>query len=224
MEGNHVQIPNSKVYKTTIENFTANPLRRLTFDVGIGYDDPASEAQQLVLDKLKEHGMTLFEPAPRVLLESLGTSSVNLRAFFWIDGTKNDWQSVRSSCMRVAKQALMQAGISLPDEAREVIFPKGIPLVFNNQELLKSLSNKGVALRVDQESHGTVPESSQPAGNNSATQPIEPDSNEAEGNMEPEIEDLKRQAKNSWLPGEGEEVLVSEETESKNESVHGLAL
>ena len=29
--------------------------------------------------------------------------------------------------------------------------------------------------------------------------------------MESELDDLKRQAEQSWLPGEGEEVLVGEE-------------
>ena len=44
VDGNHVQIPNSHVYKNTIVNFTANPLRRISFVVGIGYDDSASKS------------------------------------------------------------------------------------------------------------------------------------------------------------------------------------
>lgn len=37
-DGNHIQIANSTVYKSTLKNLTANPRRRLNFDVGIGYD------------------------------------------------------------------------------------------------------------------------------------------------------------------------------------------
>ena len=127
-EGNYVQIPNATLYKTTIENFTANPLRRFQFEIGIGYDDSTSEAQSIVLERIKAHSATLNEPAPRVLLDALGASTINLIVFVWVDATKNDMLSVKSSCMRTAKQALMQAGISLPDEAREVIFPNGIPV------------------------------------------------------------------------------------------------
>jgi len=37
-EGNHIQIPNATIFKNTITNFTASPIRREVIDVGIGYD------------------------------------------------------------------------------------------------------------------------------------------------------------------------------------------
>ena len=127
-DGNLVQIPNSHIYKSTILNFTANPDRRISFDLGIGYDDPVSEAQAIVLERVKEHVATLNDPPPKVLIENLGASTVNLRIFFWVDGSKTESSSVRSSVMRIAKQALQKRGISMPDEAREVIFPNGVPV------------------------------------------------------------------------------------------------
>lgn len=205
-EGNHVQIPNSKIYKSTIENYTANPHRRVTFDIGIGYDDSASNAQAIVLKKLKEHSTTLDDPLPRVLIDSLGASTVNLRAFFWIDGTKNDWLSVRSSCMRIAKQALLHAGISLPDEAREVIFPNGVPVTMKNDQQASNSPN-----RVQAEHGQSTSESDLIAPKHQ--QADEEDRSEAEGNMASDMENLKKQASQSWLPGEGEEVLVGEESD-----------
>ncbi|QEG25127.1 mechanosensitive ion channel family protein [Mariniblastus fucicola] len=206
-EGNHVQIPNSKVYKATIENYTANPLRRIHFDVGIGYDDPASKAQEIVLGVLKQHSATLMDPTPRVLIESLGASTVNLRSFFWIDGAKNNWLSVRSSCMRIAKQALLQDGISLPDEAREVIFPNGVPVVMQQPPHSENTESNGqqsspqpgsIEHEMDRKSAAIRNQANEEAGS------------EAEGHMKSDMEDLKQQAKQSWLPGEGEEVLVGE--------------
>ena len=44
-DGNHVQIPNATVYKSIILNFTANPNRREVFEVGIGFDNEVSIAQ-----------------------------------------------------------------------------------------------------------------------------------------------------------------------------------
>ena len=102
-DGNYVQIPNARLYKTTIENYTANPLRRIKFEIGIGYDDSTSEAQRIVLERIKEHCATLNDPAPRVLLDALGASTINLIVFAWVDATKNDILSVKSSCMRTAK-------------------------------------------------------------------------------------------------------------------------
>ena len=38
-DGNHIQIPNATIYKSTIINYTANPNRRIDFLVGIDYED-----------------------------------------------------------------------------------------------------------------------------------------------------------------------------------------
>jgi small-conductance mechanosensitive channel len=209
-DGNHVQIPNSSVYKTTIENFTANPLRRFSFNIGIGYDDSTAEAQQIVLETIKEHSASLNEPAPRVLIQDLGASTVNLKALVWVDGNKNDWMSVRSSCLRMTKQALVKAGISMPDESREVIFPNGVPVLMNTEDSSRDTTATA---------HGETQRARTSPVTNAEDSPSlkprprieEEDSNEAEGNMESEIEGLQRQAKESWLPGEGEEVLVGQE-------------
>ena len=45
LDGNHVQIPNAMVYKSTITNFSTNPSRRAEFTVGIGYDSSTAKAQ-----------------------------------------------------------------------------------------------------------------------------------------------------------------------------------
>jgi small-conductance mechanosensitive channel len=194
-DGNLVQIPNSNVYKSIIENFTANPLRRVSFDLGVGYDDSASDAQRMILEKVKEHSATLNDPAPRVLLDSLGASTVNMKTLFWIDGSKNDLLSVRSSCMRIAKQALLQQGISMPDEAREVIFPNGVPVQMHGDAEDPNQSHK------DANREPVLSAKHQ-------LQPQEEDQSEAEGHMESETDDLQRQAADSWLPGDGEEILV----------------
>jgi small conductance mechanosensitive channel len=70
----------------------------------------------------------LNEPEPSVLADNLGTSTVNLRVYFWLDGREHSWLKVRSSVIRLVKLAFQQRGVSMPDEAREVVFPQGIPV------------------------------------------------------------------------------------------------
>ena len=48
--------------------------------------------------------------------------------YFWLNGREHSWLKVRSSVIRLVKLAFQQRGISMPDEAREVIFPQGIPV------------------------------------------------------------------------------------------------
>jgi small conductance mechanosensitive channel len=128
LEGNLVQIPNASVYKSNIRNFTTNPNRREVFEVGIGYDDSINDAQEIARKVLAEHPAVLNDPEPAVLVDSLGRSTVNLRVYFWLNGHENSWLKVRSSVIRLVKLAFQQQGISMPDEAREVVFPQGIPV------------------------------------------------------------------------------------------------
>lgn len=128
LDGNLVQIPNATVYKSTLRNFTTNANRREDFLVGIGYDDSITDAQEIARRVLADHPAVLDDPEPSVLVDGLGTATVNLRVYFWLDGCEHSWLKVRSSVIRLIKRAFQLHGISMPDEAREVIFPQGVPV------------------------------------------------------------------------------------------------
>jgi small conductance mechanosensitive channel len=127
-EGNLVQVPNAAVYKSNIRNFTANPNRRETFTVGIGYDDSIERAQEIARTVLADHPAILSDPEPWVLVDGLGAATVNLRIYFWVNGHEHSIFKVRSSVIRLVKRAFQNSGISMPDESREVIFPQGVPV------------------------------------------------------------------------------------------------
>ena len=129
LEGNHVQIPNSIIYKQPITNFSANPNMRLDFAVGIGYDADIAQAQQLALEILNNHPAVLDNPEVLVLAEDLASSTVIMRLYFWINAQDHSGQKIKSSVIRLVKASYMQNGVSMPDDAREIIFPEGIPMM-----------------------------------------------------------------------------------------------
>lgn len=128
LEGNQIQMPNSMVYKGQIINYTATPLSRREFSVGIGFDDSIIEAQTILMSVLAEHHAVVNDPAPIVVVDSLGSATVNLQVLYWFDQTKHSPLKVRSSVIRQAKQKLTEAEITMPDEARELVFPQGVPV------------------------------------------------------------------------------------------------
>jgi len=135
LSGHHIQLPNSIVYKSTIRNYTSNPNRREDFTVGIGYDVKITRAQETALKVLEEHPAVLKSPEPWVLVESLGASTVNLTVVFWLDGSRYSWRKVRSSAIRLVKRAFQDAGITMPDEARELVFPQGVDVRVAREKL-----------------------------------------------------------------------------------------
>ncbi len=191
LDGNIAQIPNATVYKSTLRNFTTNPNRRESFDVGIGYDDSIDQAQEIARKILAEHPAVLNDPEPSVLAENLGKATVNLRVYFWINGREHSWMKVRSSLIRLVKRAFQTHGISMPDEAREIIFPQGVPVT-----LLEA---------TPRETRETRAEAISPA--ELAAKESSPASTKAEGGLSSEAGVLEEQAREAQPLKQGENLL-----------------
>ncbi len=129
LDGNHVQIPNATVFKNVIKNYSSIPSRRAEFVVGIGYDSPAAKAQDIIADVLRSHPAVLDDPEPLVLVDQLGAATVDLRGQYWFDSETYSPAKINSAVLRLTKNALMNAGIEMPDSEREVVFPKGVPII-----------------------------------------------------------------------------------------------
>jgi len=154
LNGNVVQIPNANVYKSNLRNFTTNCNRREEFFIGIGYDDSIIGAQEIARQVLANHPAILNDPEPAVLVDSLGESTVNLRIYFWLNGREHSWLKVRSSVIRLVKRAFQKEGISMPDGAREVVFPMGVPVTV----LDRKSDERTDAKQAVRDSAGSAPE------------------------------------------------------------------
>ncbi len=115
LDGNHTRIPNAKVYKAIIINYTRNPKRRFQFDVGVDTEQNLAHAQELATRTLQQMEGVLDEPAPYCTVESLGDSNVILRVFGWVDQTSANFPKVRSESIRLVKRAFDDAGIVMPE-------------------------------------------------------------------------------------------------------------
>ena len=54
---------------------------------------------------------------------------MNLRIYYWFDSATYSPYKINSALLRQTKNALLKGGIELPDSAREIIFPKGVPVI-----------------------------------------------------------------------------------------------
>tara|TARA_R110002167_G_scaffold61469_4_gene173325 strand:- start:248 stop:1432 length:1185 start_codon:yes stop_codon:yes gene_type:complete len=125
-DGDHIQIPNATVYKNIIRNLTANPKSRGKFVIGIGYESSIVESQKIALAVLSNTEAVLQDPEPQVLVDVLASSTVNLKVYFWINTHNHSLLKVSSFLMRTIMREFEKHGISMPDDAREIIFPQGI--------------------------------------------------------------------------------------------------
>ena len=139
-DGNHIQIPNATIYKGVIKNLTANPLMRGQFVIGVGYDADIQEAQRIALEITVGQENVLNDPEPQVLIDELGSSTYNVKVYFWVDVERTSVLKMASVLMRNITQAFLDANISMPDDARERIFPEGMQLRIEQTESTGSKS------------------------------------------------------------------------------------
>ncbi len=115
LDGNHVRIPNGRVFKGVIVNYTRNPRRRFEFTIGVAADADLAAAQEVGVGVLERLPGVLEEPAPVSVIVEIGDSSVPLRFFGWVDQRSTDFGQARSESIRLVKEGLESAGIELPE-------------------------------------------------------------------------------------------------------------
>ncbi|MWV28804.1 mechanosensitive ion channel [Erythrobacter sp. GH3-10] len=133
LDGNHLRIPNSTVFKAVILNYTRNPQRRFDFELGVDADDDAEAARRLGRDTLGALAFVLNDPSPEVRITQVGDSNVILRFLGWVDQREADWHKAKSRSIAACKTALEEAGFALPEPIYRLRFDqRTMPLPFEN--------------------------------------------------------------------------------------------
>lgn len=118
-----VVIPNTQLFTGKVTVKTAYEVRRLQYDVGIGYGDDIAEAKRVIKETLAGLRLIRQDPAPEVLVVDLAESSVNLRVRWWIDPPRRkDALDSQDEVLHRVKEALLAQGIDLPYPTRQILW------------------------------------------------------------------------------------------------------
>ncbi len=123
-EGRQVLVPNSTVYKNTIVVQTGYGAVRTEVVVGVAYETDLDRARALAQQALEGVADVLAEPAPRVLVDELGVSTVDVRLLFWTAPQQAHVRVVRDRVLRAALNAFATAGIEMP---ADIVVLQGTP-------------------------------------------------------------------------------------------------
>ena len=111
-DNKRVTIPNGSLTNSVIENYSAEPLRRvdLTFSTDYGCD---IDMVKMVIGKLvEEHPLALAEPEPFVRLSAHGDSALTYAVRVWCKS--EDYWTVHFDLTESVKKAFDQHDISIP--------------------------------------------------------------------------------------------------------------
>lgn len=129
-----ISIPNASIASSDIVNLTAGGPLRVRLDIGIAYKESARQAREVILPVVTGHDKVLGGPGlePKVWMDALGDSSVNLRILFWIAPHDIATQpGVSAQILEGCKEALDEAGIEIPFPHLQLFVDeaKGLPPV-----------------------------------------------------------------------------------------------
>lgn len=139
-DGRDVYIPNSDIIKKAVYNYTEDGYYRLDFIVGIDYDDSIELAKKVILDiVLSTPGVINTEThSSFVTVDSLGTSTVNLKILFWTKTMdyKRGALETKSDLVRKVKDVIIENGLNMPADITEIKLygsQDSIPVTLNSE-------------------------------------------------------------------------------------------
>ena len=107
-----IYMPNGKLSTSEIVNYSEKPLRRVDLVFSISYADDFKKAEELILDLIAKHPLTLSDPAPRARVKSHGASSIDITTAAWCKN--EDYWTVFFDMNEQVKKAFDENGISIP--------------------------------------------------------------------------------------------------------------
>ncbi len=108
-----VVIPNATVIDQILINHSTNGATRLQIPVGIAYASDLAKARAVIVDAVRHVENTMSDPAPGVVLNDLGASSLDLLVFVWVADAQDE-KPVFFAALEAIKVALDRANIEIP--------------------------------------------------------------------------------------------------------------
>lgn len=120
MSGAEVLVPNSDLISSAVTNWTLSDRHcRIEVPVGVAYGTDPERVIALLLESVRANDQMLSDPAPDVLFQGFGDSSLNFLVRAWIDGYERRL-SMSSQLALGMHRALYAAGITIPFPQRDL--------------------------------------------------------------------------------------------------------
>jgi small conductance mechanosensitive channel len=94
----------------------------------VDYDSDMETVRRVALDAVNEIPGRLEDPAPQILYQGYGDSTMNLTVFYWIDTTKTDPFVARDTGLLSIYAAFNRAGIHMPFPTQTLVTPGLSPI------------------------------------------------------------------------------------------------
>jgi len=122
-DGKDVYVPNGQIIKNPLYNYTIDGFLRHSFVVGVDYDTDIETTRKLIMKILHEtEGVLKGEKEPRTHVKNLGTSTMDIEVFYWIDTFDKTKSSLELKSIIQSKviTLLSEANVGMPADIIEI--------------------------------------------------------------------------------------------------------
>nr|WP_314488694.1 mechanosensitive ion channel family protein [uncultured Pseudomonas sp.] len=119
-----VIVPNGNLSNGIITNYNRQPTRKVVFDVGVDYEADLQKVREVLL-AMADDPRVHKDPAPVVVVSTLGDSAITMSLRVWVD-TPNYWD-VLFMFNEHARDRLKAQGVDIPFPQRVVRVVQEVP-------------------------------------------------------------------------------------------------
>lgn len=107
-----VRIPNEMIIKTEVINNTKFPIRRFNCSVSVAYKEDIGKVREILLDVAEKNEYCMAEPAPLIIFDAFGASSIDLLLLVW--APKDEYIQLKNTINEEVKARFDKEGIEIP--------------------------------------------------------------------------------------------------------------
>ena len=107
-----VRIPNEMIIKTEVTNNTKFPIRRFNCTVSVAYKEDIGKVREILMDVAEKNEFCLSEPAPLIIFDAFGASSIDLLLLVW--APKDEYIQLKNTINEEVKMRFDKVGIEIP--------------------------------------------------------------------------------------------------------------
>ncbi len=123
-DGYVVRVPNDRLFKSVVMNYSKASAIRVVIDVGISYKSDIPKAKEAIMKALDRNPYVLVNPEPEVYIKEFADSAIVLTVRFW--APSKVWYETRKLCLELIREELKKAGIEIPYPQLDLHVKEGV--------------------------------------------------------------------------------------------------
>ena len=121
-EGEKILLPNANVFTDAVKVRTAYVSRRTDLGVGVDYNTPLTEAEEILNKTIKRVEGVLTNPLPEIDIVNFGDSSIDFVVRYWTYPEQKEVRHVQTRAIIAIKKAFDEADINIPYPIRTLYY------------------------------------------------------------------------------------------------------